>query len=303
MKIEAVSKKLESVKTDALVFPLFEEEKKFSGNLEKIDNILEGAVSHLFKSQKFKANENSFLVVPTFGKIKADYVIVAGMGSKKKFELDVLRRLSAYTVRRLKSIKASDCVIDLDIELEDFDIKEAVQALTEGAILGDYNFDKYFTKKEDFKVNSIQINVSKKTDKDSLKKYIEIGKVLAEAQNFTRDLVNEPANVINTVQFAEIAENLAKQYGFEIKIYDEEEIEKMGMGAYLAVAKGSDNPPRFIHLTYKPKKSEGEIAIVGKGLMFDSGGLNIKTGDFMRWMKTDKSGACAVLGIFKAIGE
>lgn len=303
MKIEAVSKKLESVKTDALVFPLFEEEKKFSGNLEKIDNILEGAVSHLFKSQKFKANENSFLVVPTFGKIKSDYVIVAGMGFKKKFELDVLRRLSAYTVRRLKSIKASDCVIDLDIELEDFDIKEAVQALTEGAILGDYNFDKYFTKKEDFKVNSIQINVSKKTDKDSLKKYIEIGKVLAEAQNFTRDLVNEPANVINTVQFAEIAENLAKQYGFEIKIYDEEEIEKMGMGAYLAVAKGSDNPPRFIHLTYKPKKSEGEIAIVGKGLMFDSGGLNIKTGDFMRWMKTDKSGACAVLGIFKAIGE
>lgn len=303
MKIEVLSKKIESVKTDALVIPVFEEEKNFSGNLKKLDEIFEGEISRLVKAQKFKGGEGKFLVIPTFGKIKADYVVLSGLGSKKKFELDVLRRLSAYTVRKAKEIKASDIIIDTDIDFGDIDIKDAIQALTEGAILGDYNFDKYFTKKEEFKISSLSFNVSKKADKDILKEYIHIGKVLAEAQNFTRDLVNEPANVINTLEFAKIAEDLAKQYGFEIKIYDEEEIEKMGMGAYLAVAKGSENPPRFIHLTYKPKKSEGEIAIVGKGLMFDSGGLNIKTGDFMRWMKTDKSGACAVLGIFKALGE
>jgi leucyl aminopeptidase len=303
MKIDVLTKKLESVKTEALVIPVFEEEKKFSGNLQKLDEIFEGRISQIVKSQKFKGSEGKFLVIPTFEKIKAEYIILAGLGSKKKFELDILRRLTAYTVRKAKEIKVSDIVIDTDIDFEEIDLKEAIQALTEGAILGDYSFDKYFTKKEDFKVNSISFNVSKEADKSILKEYIRIGKVLAQAQNFTRDLVNEPANVINTVEFAKIAEDLAKQYGFEIKIYDEEDIEKMGMGAYLAVAKGSENPPRFIHLTYRPKKSEGEIAIVGKGLMFDSGGLNIKTGDFMRWMKTDKSGACAVLGIFKAIGE
>uniref|UniRef100_UPI00263825F2 M17 family peptidase N-terminal domain-containing protein n=1 Tax=Sulfurihydrogenibium sp. TaxID=2053621 RepID=UPI00263825F2 len=238
MKIEVLSKKIESVKTDALVIPVFEEEKNFSGNLKKLDEIFEGEISRLVKAQKFKGGEGKFLVIPTFGKIKADYVVLSGLGSKKKFELDVLRRLSAYTVRKAKEIKASDIIIDTDIDFGDIDIKDAIQALTEGAILGDYNFDKYFTKKEEFKISSLSFNVSKKADKDILKEYIHIGKVLAEAQNFTRDLVNEPANVINTLEFAKIAEDLAKQYGFEIKIYDEEEIEKMGMGAYLAVAKG-----------------------------------------------------------------
>ncbi|MGC8869033.1 leucyl aminopeptidase [Sulfurihydrogenibium sp.] len=303
MKFDVVSKKVDSVKADALVFPLFEEDKKFENNLKKVDDLLSGELSRIVKSQKFKASEGKILAVPTFGKLKVNYVFIVGLGSKKKFELDILRRISAYTVKKAKELKTSDLVIDIDTDFEGVDIKEAVQALTEGAILGSYNFDKYFSEKDDFKVESISFNTSKNVNKESLKEYIHLGKVLAEAQNFTRDLVNEPANVINTIQFAKIAEDLAREYGFEIKVYDEEEIEKMGMGAYLAVAKGSENPPRFVHLTYRPEKSEGEIVIVGKGLMFDSGGLNIKTGDFMRWMKTDKAGACAVLGVFKAIGE
>lgn len=302
MNIEIISKKIDTLNIDAIFLPMFEDDKKFMGKIKEIDDLLEGALSKIIKSQKFKASEGKILVVPTFEKIKADYVIIVGIGQEKKLELDILRRVAAYSIRKSKELKLSNFLFDVE-DIENFNYTDIVQALTEGFILGDYSFDKYLTKKENHQVSKIYINVSKKADKKLLNQYLNIGKILAEAQNFTRDLVNEPANIINTIQFAKITEKLAKEYGFEIKIYDEEEIEKMGMGAYLAVAKGSENPPRFIHLTYRPKNPKGEIAVIGKGLMFDSGGLNIKTGDFMRWMKSDKSGACAVLGIFKAIGE
>jgi len=303
MKIKVSSGKLEKAKTDAVVSFLYKEDKSFPESVEQLNKALKDNIRKLYKSQKFQAEENSFLVVPTFGEIKSDFVILTGLGSKKKAELDTIRRAGAYIIRKAKELKIKSLTIDLrEVILDEFEQSQMAQAIVEGIILGNYSFDKYFTKKEKFEVEEIQINVERKYLKEA-EEAVRVGKILAEAQNFTRDLVNEPANVINTIQFAKIAEDLAKEYGFEIKIYDENEIEKMGMGAYLAVAKGSDNPPRFIHLTYKPKNSKGEIALVGKGLMFDSGGLNIKTGDFMRWMKSDKSGACAVLGIFKAIGE
>lgn len=302
MKVEVVSKKYETMKADAIVFLVLEDEKNLRENIKKLDDILDGAISNLKKNLRFSAQEGKFLVIPTYGKIKSNFIILAGLGESKKLDKDTFRRVAAYTVKKAKESGFSRIVVDINLEYEKLSPEEISASITEGAILGNYSFDKYLSKKDRNKVEILEINTILK-DKTSLKEAVKVGKILAEAQNFTRDLVNEPANVINTVQFAQIAEDLAKSYGFEIKIYDEKQIEEMGMGAYLAVAKGSENPPRFIHITYRPENPKGEYAIVGKGLMFDSGGLNIKTGDFMRWMKTDKSGACAVLGIFKAIGE
>ncbi|EDP73210.1 leucyl aminopeptidase, partial [Hydrogenivirga sp. 128-5-R1-1] len=262
----------------------------------------EGAISALKREIKFNGDFGKVLTVPSLGKGKADFVILIGAGSKRDFDLDKARRLGAAAVRKMRNMKVDKAMIDaeaLSIKDEDPDI---AQAITEGVILGNYRFDKYMSKKDEFEPKEVQIRVKRKY-KNAAEEKVKIGKILAEAQNFTRDLVNEPGNVINPQKLAEIAEELAKEYGFEVKIYDEDEIEKMGMNAYLAVARGSANPPRFIHLTYKPKKAKKEIALVGKGLTFDSGGLNIKPGDYMRWMKSDKAGACAVLGIFKAIGE
>jgi leucyl aminopeptidase len=133
---------------------------------------------------------------------------------------------------------------------------------------------------------------------------IRIGQILANAQRFVRDLVNEPGNVINPITLAEIAQKLAQEHGLECKVYDEKQIQEMGMLALWSVGKGSATPPRFIHLTYKPEgEPKDRVAFVGKGLTFDSGGLNIKTGDYMRTMKMDKAGACTVLGIMKAVAQ
>ncbi|WP_297454009.1 leucyl aminopeptidase [Persephonella sp.] len=302
MQFKITSGHLKNARTKAVISFVFKEQKKLPEEIAQLDEILEGAISALKREIKFNGDFGKVLTVPSLGKGKADFVILIGAGSKRDFDLDKARRLGAAAVRKMRNMKVDKAMIDaeaLSIKDEDPDI---AQAITEGVILGNYRFDKYMSKKDEFEPKEVQIRVKRKY-KNAAEEKVKIGKILAEAQNFTRDLVNEPGNVINPQKLAEIAEELAKEYGFEVKIYDEDEIEKMGMNAYLAVARGSANPPRFIHLTYKPKKAKKEIALVGKGLTFDSGGLNIKPGDYMRWMKSDKAGACAVLGIFKAIGE
>ncbi|HIE58684.1 MAG TPA: leucyl aminopeptidase [Persephonella sp.] len=304
MDIKIVSGKITTNKVDALFIPIFKETKKFEEDLQKLDDTLNGGISKLKKQQKFDGSIGKTLAIPTFGNLKAEYIVLIGAGSKKDADLDVARRVASFAVRFSKNINASKILIDVNSfasqvkENED----ELSQAFVEGAILGEYKFDKYKSKKDNFKVKTLILRVSRK-NKAKAEEKAKLGKILAEAQNFTRDLVNTPANIVNPEKLAEIAQDLAKDYGFEVKIYDEEDCEKMGMGAYLAVARGSANPPRFIHLIYKGKNPKEKVALVGKGLTFDSGGLNIKPGDYMRWMKADKSGACAVLGIFKALGE
>ena len=130
-----------------------------------------------------------------------------------------------------------------------------------------------------------------------------LGEILGDAANYTRALVNEPGNVITPESLAEEARRLSREYGFECTVFDEEELEKNRMVGILTVGGGSKNPPRFIHIAYKPKKAKRRVVVIGKGVTFDSGGLNIKPEQYMKTMKSDKAGACAVLGIMKAVGE
>ena len=135
---------------------------------------------------------------------------------------------------------------------------------------------------------------------DGCEKALEEGRILGESQCWTRDIANEPGCVINPEVLAAKAQELAAELGLKCEIWDEKRIADENMGAYSAVASGSANPPRFIHLTYEPENAKGHIALVGKGLTFDSGGLDIKPSEFMLTMKGDKSGACAVLGAIRA---
>ena len=303
MEIKVSSGHLKNARIKSIVSFLFKEEKRLPVEIESLNNLLGNGIQELKREQKFNGEFGKFLIVPTFKNIKASYVILVGAGSRKNFDLDKARRLGASIIRKLKELRVDRTLVDVEeLAIGKETEPELAQAIVEGILLGGYKFDKYLSKKDDYKLKELQLRVKRKY-KSETEKSVELGKLLAEAQNFTRNLVNEPGNVINPVKLAEIAENLAKEYGFEIKIYDEEEIEKMGMNAYLSVAKGSANPPRFIHISYKPEKAKNKIALVGKGLTFDSGGLNIKPGDYMRWMKMDKAGACAVLGVFKALGE
>ncbi len=129
----------------------------------------------------------------------------------------------------------------------------------------------------------------------------EVSEIYADATNYTRDLVNTPPNVATPEYMVKCCENLSKEYNYELRVFDKNDLEKMGMNAFLAVNWGSEKPPFLVHIKHSPENPKGRVVLVGKAITFDSGGLSLKTPQGMITMKMDKSGACAVLGVFKAL--
>ncbi|HIE35249.1 MAG TPA: leucyl aminopeptidase [Campylobacterales bacterium] len=219
----------------------------------------------------------------------------------KSLDHDEIRIASAKAIKAIKNKKFKSAKIG--VYIQNCPITN-IKAVVEGMILGAYSFDKYKSKKEEDSIEDIYIAKDEYEDKEftisNAKKSIQEAIILAEATNFVRDIVNTPPNEITPLTLADLAKDLAKDEGLECKILDENELESENMNAFLAVGKASVNPPRLIHLSYKPKNAKAKIALVGKGLTYDSGGLSLKPSDYMVTMKSDKSGACAVLGIIKA---
>lgn len=287
MNIVSYKGSVDEYKGDCLTF--FVSEGDFS-SLNVLQKDLRERLEKIVKSEGFKGEREKLLKIPVGDRVKSVYLV--GIGKKETADDEIYRRSSAMVVRQMKKDKYRH---GLMIGIEGG--KE--RAVVEGAILGNYKFSKYKTKEDDKEGKAIEEIALHNAKEDG----IRLGRIFAEAQVFTRNLVNEPGNVINPVTLSEIARKLAEEKGLECRIYDEKEIQEMGMLALYSVGKGSSTPPRFIHLIYKPQNPKRKIVFVGKGLTFDSGGLNIKPGDYMRTMKIDKSGACAVLGIMKAVAE
>lgn len=266
---------------------------------EKIGKELDGfakIISPLTERKDFTGKKGNILRVPIIdAKTGLKNLYLAGLGKKDDKNLvSVLRGAVAELVRKAKSDGCEKLLIHSPL-------REDV-AIAEGIELGSYDFDKYKTKKDDEsekdkKKLSVVAVANAEEDK------ISIGKILACSQNFAKDIANEPANVIYPESLADAAKKLAEECGLECDIWDEKKIVKEKMGCLYAVGRGSTKPPRLIHLTYSPKGAKKKIVIVGKGLTFDSGGLDIKPSDFMRTMKSDKTGACDVLGIMRGVSK
>ena len=249
---------------------------------------------------------NELYVLPTYGKIPADKVLIVGLGKSKDFNLGKIREVSAKAIKKAKSLKAKRiCTILHGAGTAGFDAFDCAQMITEGSIIGNYDFDKYKTKKDDEndkkEIETLEIVELDTSKQDNISKGIEKGSVIAEAVNFARNLINEPACEVTPSKLAETALSIE---GTECKIFEQKDIEKMGMNAYLAVARGSAETPKFIHMKYTPEQAtDKKLAIVGKGITFDSGGLDIKPSSSMKTMKEDMSGAAATLGIMKAVSQ
>ena len=243
-------------------------------------------------NEKFRAEAGSSLVIPLADK-NVRCVVLAGTGSEEESTAEAVRE-AAFRVTRAAASKG---LTSLSITMARPQDERRACAAAEGAVLAGYRFGKYLEKDEKDRFAAPETVVIV----DGCEKGIACGEIMAEAQCWTRDIANEPGNVINPVTLAAKAAALADELGLSCEIWNEERIQRENMGAYYAVARGSANPPRFIHLTYEPKEAaKGHIVLVGKGLTFDSGGLDIKPADFMTTMKGDKSGACAVLGALRA---
>jgi leucyl aminopeptidase len=246
-------------------------------------------------NDNFKAKAGSTIKIPVMhGSVK--YVVIHGLGIDKNLLQENIREGSFVILSTSAAKRCSSVLIAMPGAKERINSRSAA----EGAVLGCYRFDKYLSQEEDETLISPDNVYIAEANIEGLAE----GKILSEAQCYTRDIANEPGNVITPVALAEKAVLLAQELGLDCEIWNEDRIEKERMSAFHAVGRGSANPPRFITLTWSPQgECRGHIALVGKGLTFDSGGLDIKPAEYMTTMKCDKSGACAVLGAVRAVAQ
>lgn len=219
-----------------------------------------------------------------------------------------------YEQLRLAGAKAYEIIKNLDVKSVKLNSylagcdKMSFQSIVEGFVLGSYEFNRYKEKKESCKLKNVTFSTDEFYGKEIDLQKAQIGlnnaQIIANATNFTKDIVNEIPEIYTPLKMAQDAQNLAKELkNVTCKVYDEKFLQKEKMNAFLAVNRASCHPPRLIHLIYKPKNAKKRIIFVGKGLTYDSGGLSLKPADYMCTMKADKSGAAAALGIIKGVSE
>ncbi|MFA6989019.1 MAG: leucyl aminopeptidase [Candidatus Gastranaerophilaceae bacterium] len=304
MEIKLKQGSLTQQECDVVIVNIFEKVKKPEGATGEVDKALDGLISdYIIEQQDFNGKFGEIIVIPTYGKIPAKKVLVAGLGKAEEFDLNKIRLLSSKIIKKCKTLPKVKKICSLlhGGGIGGLNPYNCAKVITEGTLLGSYSFDKYKSEKnEDKKIAEFEIVEIEPSIIDRIKEGIENGKIVSEEVNFARDLVNEPADEMTPTKLAQIA---LKLKGVETKIMDKDEVQKLGMGSYLAVAKGSTQPPKFIHMEYKPSNPKKKIAIVGKGVTFDSGGLDIKPASSMLNMKDDMAGAAAVIGVIKAISK
>ena len=248
MKISVKQGSLTDQACDVIVVNLFEGVKAIGGSTGVVDKALDGLISdYIIEQQDFKGKFAEISVVPTYGKIPAKQLMLVGLGKSEEFDLNKIRVLASKVIKKCASLPKVKkvCSILHGAGIGGFNPYDCAKVIAEGTILGAYSFDKYKSEKnEDKKISEFEIVEIEPSVIDQVQKGIENGEIVAKATNFARDLVNEPADEMTPSKLAEIALALK---GVETKVMDEKEVQNLGMGAYLAVAKGSTQPPKFIH--------------------------------------------------------
>ena len=306
MKIETIAGDITEVKADAIIINSFEGMKKLEDDTEAVDKALGGAISQLISQGEIKGKVNEVTLVHSLGRLPAARVVVVGLGKKAELTTNKVRGAVAETCRwlRQKGV-ASIATVAQGAGINGLNFEAAAQAITEGALLGLYTFRKHITKEEDKlgEVKQLSI-VSGDQAQPQLEAGSNKGRILAEVTNLARDMVNEPANYMTPSHMAEAARKLAGSYRLEINVLEREQMAELGMGALLGVAQGSRQPPKFIILHYKGKQTaELDVALAGKGITFDSGGISIKPSEKLEEMKGDMAGGAAVIAAMAGIAQ
>jgi len=303
MVFELTDNSLDKISADAVITFSFSD--KESASFQLLDQSLGGYLSEITKEEDFKGNVGDCITVYTHKKILASKVYILGLGKKEEFNQNTLRKVLGMFSRSFKKKLASVALSPLTASECSIHTLEQGHIISEALTLGSYGFYKYKSKDPKEKEKNLEdvIVALDKKDHSEFNRGVEQGTLYAQATILARDLVNEQSAVATPTFLAQLAQDIAKK-NKEVKctVFDEKQSEKMGFHAFLGIARAADTPPRFVVLEYTPNpKSKKKVAIVGKAITFDSGGINVKTGNFMSDMKMDMSGAATVLGIFSVI--
>ena len=305
MEFEARAGSISEVKCDAVIVSLFSGSVKPGGAAADIDRKLGGLLSGLIKSGEIKGKISELHVIHTLGKLPARLVVIAGCGKQEEFNLDKLRNVTAEYVRALKKHTCKTAATLMPAGAGVTAPAACAQAIVEGSLLGAYQYNKHRTKEEDgHALESLLLIESDSSKIKQLEEAIEKGRIVAEAVNLAREMVNEPANYMAPVHMAKIAGEVAAANGLKLTVLGREQMEREKMGALLGVAQGTSQPPKFIVLSYRGDPSKKEtLGFIGKGLTFDSGGISLKPQEFMSDMKGDMAGGAAVIAAIGAIAQ
>jgi leucyl aminopeptidase len=270
--------------------------------LEGLDQALGGALDRLFEKEEFKGNKDQQVATATLGKVKAERVILMGLGDPTKLSVADMRTFAAKAARCANSDKARSLVLGVPAGLEG-----NLRELVEGLELGAYRFTKYLTgdRKPKAQLTQVTICLAGEVPADA-KARVALGQTIAHGVNFSRDLSNEPPNVLYPDTFADAARQMAKEVGLKVQVFDYKEIKKRGMSLLQAVGQGSEHKPVMVHFSHIPKGAAAgrqRLVFVGKGITFDSGGLSIKPAAGMGEMKHDMSGAANIVGLMEIVGR
>jgi len=289
MQIRVEQQPLEQVETDALIVPVFEgwKESRFGA-------------SDLVDSGELSGKPLEITLLHHVPGLAAMRVLLAGAGKPEKFDPNELRKLVGAAVRFLKAKSVKRIALALEGGLSD---AAHACAAAEGALLGDFEPDRYKT--DDDKKTIASFTLVTLENAAEVEQGANRGRIVGEGQNFTRTLVNEPGNRLTPTKLAEAARQMASEQGLSCEVLVRDDMEKLGMGALLGVAIGSAEPPAFIVIRYQPVKPESSahLGLVGKGVTFDTGGISIKASDGMEKMKYDMAGGAAMIGAMRAISE
>lgn len=310
METKLISQAVKDIACDTLIVGAARIEKGQEGKkpslfplTQEVDELLNGLISSMYINGEFKGNVGETSQIYTMGKLAARRVIVVGLGALEKLQSHTFRRASGSAVRFAQNKGAHQVALALGEQERGESLQADVQAVVEGALLATYRFKKYQTSQNNHSQIETVLVVSKDAQSQEQQHALHQGIIASEGANFARDLVNEPPAVLTPTEMANRASAMAQRYGLACTILDQPQIEELGMGGLLGVAKGSAEPPRFIILRYQGAPESKEVlALVGKGVTFDSGGLSLKTGPGMETMKGDMGGGAAVLGAMQIIG-
>ena len=300
MKISVESRELSQVKDKGIIIAFFQDNLKISKEVEEFDRKIGNAISNSIKNKDFNAEDGE--IRPIYCSSPVKYVLLLGLGKEEKFKLAKFMGLVGSASKQLRGLGVDSFSILLDsFANKNFNLDIYMEKGVEALHLSLYQYNEYKTKELDKikKVKKVTILVSKK-DESRAMKVLGNATILAEAVLRTRDLLNTPPNIAVPIYVADYAKELAKKNGLKCTIFDEKQLEKMGMECYMAVARASTNNPRMIVLEYNGAGKEKPIVLVGKGLTYDTGGINTKPANYMTTMKFDKGGACAVIHVLEA---
>jgi len=286
MEIKYIDNKLEDIKADLELIVVVN---------KNFDHEFIAPYKEILQNLNYEAAQDEVILLPESGKL------IVGVDTLKSTDIRsaVASAIRSVLDKKYKSIKVATysnynkCIA-------------TVRAFAEALVLGSYSYKRYKTKNKENSLKEIFISsqpYEKSLSKEKIKRAVTNGLEIALSVNFTRDIVNTPPDDFYPKIMARVARDIADTYNLECNILSKKDIEGERMNALLAVSRASEHPPRVIHIAHKPKKAKAKIALIGKGLTYDSGGLSLKPSEFMVTMKSDKSGASAVLGIMQIVAK